>query len=183
MKRANAIDDVLVVNDLAWSLYNSNPDNEQKRNMGSPEIKILIGNLHKNQVQYLLIGGFAMAFHGHVRATNDIDLWIKNTPENMLSLRQALLDTGIAEASAMKVTTQLVGGFTMFNLLETDFKVDLLHNLKAFKEADFDQCLARAKMSDYLGLKIPVLEAEDLLREKKAVSREKDVTKSLFLKD
>jgi hypothetical protein len=99
----------------------------------------------------------------------------------MMNLRQALLDTGIVEASAMQVTTQLVGGFTMFNLLETDFKVDLLHNLKAFKEVDFDQCFLRAKVSDYQGLKIPVLEAADLLREKKAVGREKDVTDISFL--
>lgn len=181
MKPESAIGSMMVVNDLAWSLYNSNPDNEKKRNMGSPEIKTLIHNLGKNNVRYLLVGGFAMAFHGHVRATNDIDLWIKNTPENMLNLKNALLETGIAEANAMRITTQLVAGFTMFNLLETDFKIDLLHNLKMFKESDFDQCFERAKIADYEGLKIPVIDASDLLHEKKQISVEKDTADISFL--
>lgn len=181
MEQASAIDNILLVNDLAWSLYNSNPDNAKKKNMGTPEIKALIQNLEKNNVLYVLIGGFAMAFHGHVRATSDIDLWIKNTPENMRNLKRALMDTGIAEASALRDTTQLVGGFTMFNLLETDFKVDLLHNLKAFREVDFDRCMERAKISDYQGVKIPVLSAEDLLFEKKEVSREKDIADISYL--
>jgi hypothetical protein len=181
MRQANIIDNILTVNDLAWSLYNSNPNNEKKRNMSSPEIKTLIWNLEKNKGKYLLVGGFAMAFHGYVRATHDIDLWIKNTPENMTCLRNALLDTGVAEASAMRVTTQLVAGFSMFNLLETDFKADLMHNLKAFKEMDFDKCFERAKISDYEGLKIPVINAADLLREKKEVHREKDIADISFL--
>ena len=181
VKQVSAIDDILTVNDFAWSLYNSNPDNERKRNMGSPEVKLLIENLEKNKVQYLLIGGFAMAFHGYVRATNDIDLWIKNTPENMRKLKQALIDTGISKASAMRETTQLVGGFTMFNLLESDFRIDLLHNLKAFRETDFDRCFQNAKMSAYAESNIPVIGAEDLLCEKKAISREKDAADITFL--
>ena len=181
MRKTDTIDHLLEVNEFAWSLYNSNPVNAAKRNMNAQDIKILIGNFERNQVQYLLIGGFAMAFHGHVRATNDIDLWIKNTPENMGRLRQALLDTGINEARALRDTTQLVGRFTMFNLLESDFKVDLLHNLKGFKEVDFDKCFEQAKISDYHGIKIPVLRAEDLLFEKKQTAREKDSGDISFL--
>lgn len=108
-----------------------------------------------------------MAFHGYVRATNDIDLWIKNTPQNMDALRQALIETGIKEAAFMKSTTQLLGGFTMFNLLESDLKIDLLHNLKLFKEVDFDLCYSKATISDYAGIQIPVIHVEDLLTEKK----------------
>jgi predicted nucleotidyltransferase len=181
MKPESAIDKLNQVNEFAWSLFNSNPENETKRNMSTQDLKVLIGNLENQNVQYLLIGGFAMAFHGHVRATNDIDLWIKNTPENMSKLRSALIETGIPEARVLRDTTQLVGGFTVFNLLETDFKIDLFHNLKSFKEADFDRCSKRAKISDYHGLKIPVLSAEDLFLEKKSVAREKDAGDISFL--
>jgi hypothetical protein len=97
--------------------------------------------------------------------------------------KNALLDTGVAEASAMRVTTQLVADFSMFNLLETDFKADLMHNLKAFKQIDFDQCFERTKISDYEGLKIPVINAEDLLYEKKEISLEKDIADVSFLKN
>ncbi len=181
MKSNGVIDKVLQVNELAWDLYNSNPENEKRHNMNTPHVKTLVSNFEKHQVKYILIGGFAMAFHGHVRATNDIDLWIKSTPENMQNLKKALIDTGITEASALRETSQLVGGFTVFNMLESDFKIDLFHNLKAYKENDFDSCYLRAKISDYQGLKIPVLNAEDLLIEKKNVARKKDAGDISFL--
>lgn len=62
MRKTGIIDHLLEVNEFAWSLYNANPANAEKRNMNSQDIKILIENFESNQVQYLLIGGFAMAF-------------------------------------------------------------------------------------------------------------------------
>ena len=169
------------VNEFAWGLYNSNPENEPKQNM-SPDIHHIVSNFEKHQVAYILIGGFAMAFHGHVRATNDIDFWIKNTPENMRHLREALIDSGFPEAKGLRDTTQLVGGFAVFNTIDSDFKVDLFHNLKAFKEKDFDTCFKRVKMLQYKGVSIPVLEAKDLLHEKESTAREKDLGDISFLK-
>jgi predicted nucleotidyltransferase len=183
MKPGGAIDNLIQVNEFAWALFNSNSENAVKRNMSTKDLQAVIGNLEKNKVQYLLIGGFAMAFHGHVRATDDIDLWIKNTPENMRNLKQALVDSGMPEAKALRDTSQLVGGFTVFNLLESDFKIDLFHNLKLYKEVDFDDCFKRAKVSDYYGIKIPVLSAEDLLKEKRSVAREKDAGDISFLQN
>lgn len=85
--------------------------------MSPSDIVLLFESLQRNQVQYILIGGFAMAFHGHVRATKDIDLWIKNEPANMDRLKRALVEIGIKEVQWMRNTTQLVGGITMFTLL------------------------------------------------------------------
>ena len=125
---------LFTINELAWNLYNSNSRNVPKKNMNPIEIGKLLKNLKQGNVEFILIGGFAMAFHGFPRATGDIDLWIKNTPENMLRLREALISTGFPEAKALRSTTQLVPGMSIFNLLESDFKIDLLHNLKLFKE-------------------------------------------------
>ena len=123
-----------------------------------------------------------MAFYGSTRATGDIDLWIENTPSNMEKLRDALIATGLSEASALKKTTQLVAGFSMFNLLESDFKIDLMHNLMQFKESDFNECYERASMADYQGTPIKILEAKDLLKEKTKINRLKDLVDIDFLK-
>ncbi|MBX2969124.1 MAG: nucleotidyltransferase [Cyclobacteriaceae bacterium] len=173
--KSNSLDVIFQVNELAWALYNSNPANEMKTMASKDDVTLLVGNLNKHGVRFILIGGFAMAFHGHVRATNDIDFWIENTPENMDKLRQALLDSGVAEAQIMRNTMQLVGGFTVFNLMETGFQIDLMHNLKAFKEIDFNQCYARVQMANYNGVDIPVLNAEDLLKEKREMREEYQV--------
>jgi predicted nucleotidyltransferase len=179
---SHPLNTLLTINDFAWSLYNSNPVNSKKRNMNPKEISLLLKNLNTHEVKYILIGGFAMAFHGFPRATGDIDLWIKNTPDNMTRLRDALIDTGITEAKALRTTTQLVGGFTMFNLLESDFRIDLLHNLKAFKETDFDKCLQSSLQADYEGVTIKVMDAHSLLKEKVAVNRDKDQSDINFLR-
>lgn len=179
--KSNPLDVIFQVNELAWALYNSNPANEMKAMASKDDVTLLVGNLNKHGVRFILIGGFAMAFHGHVRATNDIDFWIENTPENMDKLRQALLDSGVAEAQIMRNTMQLVGGFTVFNLMETGFQIDLMHNLKAFKEIDFNQCYARVQRANYNGVDIPVLNAEDLLKEKRETNRDKDQGDISFL--
>ena len=38
--------------------------------------------LNSHHVEYLLIGGFAVGFHGYPRATSDIDIWVGRSPEN-----------------------------------------------------------------------------------------------------
>ncbi len=43
-------------------------------------------------VRYLVIGGYAVAFHGHPRATKDVDVWIEMTPENAARVLQAIRD-------------------------------------------------------------------------------------------
>jgi hypothetical protein len=50
--------------------------------------------LTKNQVEYLLIGGYAVGFYGHVRATNDMDVWIKASTENALKAESAIREFG-----------------------------------------------------------------------------------------
>lgn len=180
---ASAIDSLLEINEIAWSFYNSNPSNKKKINMAPKEINALLQNLKTSEVRYILIGGFAMAFHGLPRATGDIDLWIDNTPTNMERLKEALINTGFTEAVAMQKTTQLVPGFAVFNLLESDFKIDLMHSIKAFKEKDFDACFLRAKIANYNGIDVAVMDAKDLLNEKIKTNRIKDLVDIDFLKN
>jgi hypothetical protein len=50
--------------------------------------------LNSNNVKYLIIGGYAVAFHGHPRYTKDIDVWIEPTEENADKLVKALTHFG-----------------------------------------------------------------------------------------
>src|SRR5690606_8253250 len=181
MRSTSFIGQLEQVNQAAWAMYNSNPLQPKKIDMTPSDITRLFRSLQQNNVKYLLIGGFAMAFHGHVRATLGIDLWIRNDPDNMKSLKKSLVELGIEEVEQMGTDTQLVAGITVFTLLNSDLSVELMHNLKHFKEADFDNCSKNAKLGSYQDLEIPVMEARDLLREKMAASRAKDIPDILFL--
>src|ERR1039458_397405 len=62
------------------------------------DFKEFLKSLNSNGVEYLLIGGYAVAIHGHVRATNDIDVWVKISPENAARIERALCEFGFADA-------------------------------------------------------------------------------------
>ena len=46
----------------------------------SPDFKELLRLLNSHQVKYLIIGGYAVAYHGYPRATANIDVWIASNP-------------------------------------------------------------------------------------------------------
>lgn len=43
----------------------------------------LLAEFDAQKVEYLLVGGLALALHGHPRFTKDADLWVRDTPENL----------------------------------------------------------------------------------------------------
>ena len=56
----------------------------------SPDFKEFITLLNTHNVRYLVVGGYAVAFHGHPRYTKDIDIWLERTSENAARLLAAL---------------------------------------------------------------------------------------------
>lgn len=55
-----------------------------------PDFKEFLKLLNDNKVKYLLIGGYAVGYHGYPRATNDIDIWIAVNPENAKRVEKSL---------------------------------------------------------------------------------------------
>ena len=63
--------------------------------IGLPQdFKDFLRLLDANSVEYLLIGGYAVAYHGYPRATEDIDVWVAPTPVNAQHIVSALKDFG-----------------------------------------------------------------------------------------
>lgn len=67
-----------------------------------PDFKEFLKLLNSHQVEYLLIGGYAVSYHGYPRATNDIDIWIAVHPDNAARMVAVLNEFGfnLAEVSA-----------------------------------------------------------------------------------
>lgn len=73
------------VNSVAVAFQNANKKNSTMAaiDFRDPEILSFFKSMETEKVEYLLIGGFAMAFHGYVRATHDLDIWLKDSSENI----------------------------------------------------------------------------------------------------
>ncbi len=61
------------------------------------DFKEFLKLLNSNRVEYLLIGGYAVGIHGHIRATNDLDIWVGISVENASRIDQALREFGLAD--------------------------------------------------------------------------------------
>ena len=164
------------LNRLAGKLYRSNPLNKKKvfMDISSEDVQHLLESLNKYQVKYLLVGGMAGVVHGHIRTTQDMDLWVKSGPENTKALISALAENEVP-GSDLLLGMPLIFGRTLVRFGLSGFELDLGHSLKAFAEADFDVCYQRALMADFDGIPFSVIQLRDLITEKAATARPKDL--------
>ena len=63
-----------------------------------PDLKEFLRLLNDHHVKYLLVGGFAVSYHGYPRTTDDMDTWVRMSPENAKRVIAVLQDIGFGEA-------------------------------------------------------------------------------------
>lgn len=121
-------------------------------------------------VEYLVVGAHALAAHGHVRATKDLDVWIRPTPENAARAYRALAAFG-APLSELTVSDLSTPG-TVFQIGVAPVRVDILTHIDG---VDFDEAW-RARISASFGpVASQVLSREHLIRNKRASGRLQDL--------
>ena len=123
-------------------------------------------------VEFVLIGGWAMALHGHGRGTDDMDVLVRATPDNAARVFRALVQFG-APVSAHGVSEGLFAqsgyGYRMGvkpNLIEILTKVDGI---------DFDEAVADGNRFNLDDREIPYIGRAALLKNKQAAGRPKDL--------
>ena len=163
------------VNNVAIAFQNSNIKNKKMAaiDFRDPEILSFFRNLEKHNVKFILVGGFAMAFHGHVRATHDLDIWLKDSPDNIKRFINVLKIQGVKGLNELR-SFEMIPGFTQFQIGDSGFVVEPLKSLKTLKEYDFDAAYERSEQGQFNNVLFRVIHAKDLLREKEATNRPKD---------
>ncbi|MEO8404859.1 MAG: DUF6036 family nucleotidyltransferase [Chitinophagaceae bacterium] len=128
--------------------------------------------LNKNHVAYIMVGGFAVNMHGYARTTKDSDLWLKDELINRQHLRQAFKDLGYGDHPSLE-TIDFIPGWTEFNI-GGGIVLDIMTSMKGLEDQSFDICYKRAVRADLNGIIVPFLHINDLITNKKAVSRPTD---------
>ena len=162
--------------DVVATFYRANSSNSPKRmDISREDVTELFRSLNQHHVQYLLVGGMATALHGYVRSTEDLDLWIRVGEANKMNLIVALLENDVAGAELLK-GVPLLFGWSSVVAGKRGFTLDMGHALKAFSDADFDACYARALDASFDGIPFKVIHLNDLITEKQATGRLKDLS-------
>jgi len=89
----------------------------------------VIAALQKENVEYVLIGGFAVVLHGLPRVTQDIDLFLKPTEENIVKLKKALQDV-FNDPDIHEISLEELNKYPVIRYGTPDgFSIDLIVNI------------------------------------------------------
>ncbi len=114
--------------------------------MLNPDFKEFAESLNAKGVEYLVVGGYALAAHGHPRYTGDIDFRVRPTPENMARLLSALTAFGFG---SFGLRAEDFSANTVVQLGQPPRRIDLL---TAIDGVAFDDCFGRRETPGASGL-------------------------------
>jgi len=134
------------------------------------DFKEFIESLNKNKVRYLVIGGYAVAFHGHPRYTKDIDIWIGMDRENAANIVKALAEFGFASLGLKEEDFT-----TPDQIIQLGYPPERIDILTTPPGVNFEECYARRVETKMGGVLVNFIDVEDLKRNKKAAGRHQDL--------
>lgn len=122
------------------------------------------------KVEYVLIGGYAVIFHGRPRATKDLDLLVRVTDDNRLRLVEALRGFGVPANVLSAAASMQASEVVYFGV--SPLRVDLLGSAEG---VDFDTVASNAVETVVGGSPVKVIGIDDLIRNKIATGRPRDL--------
>ena len=126
------------------------------------DLEALAGALHRHQVEYAVIGGTAMMFHGFPRATKDIDLLLPLSHENNKKLHAALAELPFNQEALKELEIEnLDKGFS--TAVEGDIAIDILF---VANDMTFEQLREHLERRDFNGCEITTLDLDGLIKSK-----------------
>ncbi len=134
------------------------------------DFKEFIQSLNDHKVRYLIIGGYAVAFHGHPRYTKDLDVWIELDPTNAANILQALTHFGFGSLGLAK--DDFLEPDQIIQLGYPPNRIDMLTTLAG---VDFDECFASKVVATIDDIQMNFIDLENLKKNKKATGRLQDL--------
>lgn len=125
--------------------------------------------LNENEVKYLVIGGYAVAFHGYPRYTKDLDFWIWANPDNADLLLKTIKDFGLGSMNLSKEDL-----LDLDNVIQIGYEPNRIDVIIDLEGLDFESCYDRRIDSLIGDINIPFIGLDDLIRNKLSTGRMQD---------
>ena len=133
--------------------------------------------LNEHSVDYMIVGGYALAFHGKPRHTGDLDIWIALSDKNAEKMHRVIKDFGMASLGMQKEDFLQSGLITQIGY--PPLRIDILNEIDgiSFKEAWLNKA-----MIDIDGLSINYIGLDDLIKNKISSGRHQDISDVVALR-
>jgi hypothetical protein len=134
------------------------------------DFRDLLAEFNGRQVEFLLVGAHALAAHGHVRATQDLDVWVRPSPENATRVIAALRAFGAPLHDLTEKDLSTPG--LIFQIGVEPIRIDVLTVIDGVQ---FDEAWAERMISKFADQPVAVLSREHLIKNKLASARTQDL--------
>lgn len=138
--------------------------------MLSRDFKGFVALLNAHGVEYLVVDGYAMALHGRPRHTDDLDIWIRRSPENAHRLMTALNEFGFGQVGLSQRDFEVPENVVQLGY--PPFRIDLLTDIDG---VDFDAAWPNRETTIHDGLTLHFVGLADLKANKRASGRPRDI--------
>jgi len=133
------------------------------------DFKEFLRLLNSHKVRYLLVGGYAVGYHGYPRATADIDIWIAIDHDNAGKTVSALKEFGFGMP---ELNTKLfLKEKQVIRMGEPPVRIELLTSISGVK---FEDCFAERIDDKIDGIDIHIISLKNLKRNKSSAGRSND---------
>ncbi|MEA3339259.1 MAG: hypothetical protein U9R15_04775 [Chloroflexota bacterium] len=135
-----------------------------------PDFKEFLQLLNSHKVKYLLIGGYAVGYHGYPRATADMDVWIAVHPQNAEKIVAVLEEFGFNVPELSKDI--FLKENKVIRMGVPPVKIAILTSASG---VDFEECYAERTLDILNGVEVNIISLKCLKTNKKASGRHKDL--------
>ena len=134
------------------------------------DVREFIELLNARDVRYLVVGAYALAYHGRPRYTGDIDFFVQSSEHNSQLVAQIVEEFGFASLGI--VAADLTSSDQVIQLGVEPNRIDLMTSISA---VSFEEAWETREYGELDGLRLPFISRELLKRNKAAVGRKQDL--------
>lgn len=134
-----------------------------------PDFKDFLRLLTSNEVEYLVVGGYAVGYYGYPRPTGDLDIWVACNPDNASKLVEVMRQFGFSAESVSEEIFLQEGKVIRMGV--PPLRIELLTGISG---VDFATCFLKRHIGEIDGIKVNLIDVSSLRENKKAAGRPKD---------
>lgn len=141
-------------------------------NIFNNDFKDFIESLNRFDVEYILIGGYAVILYGYHRTTGDLDIWVNATENNFIKLIKAFAYFGFP-TNAIDLNKFLKKeNYNVFTFGRPPMAIDIVTSIQG---VEFDAAYNNVKFVNIQGIEVKLLSMSDLITTKRTTGRYKDL--------